>query len=162
MATVPTDTIEARRTVPQQRAEVIHAQKNVDAIDDYFAPDWVGHVNGEDVTRTEYKEMERQFNRAFPDAEFVYEPVIVEGDTLAGHWVMTATHAGEAFGLKPTGRSVRSTGTFIVRFDEEERAVESWQTIDQLSMFQQLGLAPQDFTLGGLARAVLTLVKSRL
>jgi predicted ester cyclase len=159
MATEQTTTIEERRTFPQQRAEEVITNKNVDAIDDHFAPDWVGHINGEDVTRVEYKEMERQFNTAFPDAEISFGPLIVEGDTVAGHWQMTATHTGEAFGVEPTGRTVHGTGTFIVRFDEEDRAVETWETIDHLSTLQQLGIAPDDFTPSGLAQTLVNLVK---
>lgn len=162
MGSEPIDTTEARRQFPQQWAEEVHEKHNLSFIDEYHAPDWVGHFDGEELTNTEYKEMQQELVTGFPDAEFTFDPVIVEGDTVAGHWVMTGTHTGEFVGLKPTGRTVRVTGTFMTRYDEEGRAVETWENIDQFGMLQQLGIAPEDFTVGDLARTLVNLVKSGL
>ncbi|ODR83376.1 hypothetical protein BG842_09665 [Haladaptatus sp. W1] len=162
MSSLPTDTTDERRGFPQQWAEEVHEKHNLDFIDEYHAPDWVGHFDGEDLTNTEYKDMQRELISGFPDAEFTFGPVIVEGETVAGHWEMTGTHTGEFAGLKPTGRAVRVTGTFLARYDEDGRAVETWENIDQFGMLQQLGIAPEDFTAGGLLRTVFNLVKSGL
>ncbi|SEP18886.1 Predicted ester cyclase [Halogranum amylolyticum] len=162
MSSTPTDTTEDRRRWPQQWADEVHGKQNLDFIDECHAPNWVGHFDGEDLTNTEYKEMQRQLLGGFPDAEFVFGPVIVEENTVAGHWVMTGTHTGEFAGLEPTGRSVHVTGTFVTHYDENGRAVETWENIDQFSMLQQLGIAPEDFTMGGMLRTLVNLVKSGL
>jgi predicted ester cyclase len=162
MSPTPTDTIEERRRWPQRWADEVHGNRNIEFIDECHAPGWVGHFDGEDLTNREYKEMQRQLLGGFPDAEFVFDPVIVEGNTVAGHWVMTGTHTGEFAGLKPTGRTVRVTGSFVTHYDEDGRAVETWENIDQFSMLQQLGIAPEDFTVGGLLRTLVNLVKSGL
>jgi len=160
MTSEQTDTIEERRRLPQQWAEEVHGNHNLSFIDEYHASDWVGHFDGKELTNTEYKDMQRELISGFPDAEFTFGPVIVEEDTVAGHWMMTGTHTGEFVGLKPTERTVRVTGTFLTRYDEDGRAVETWENIDQFGMLQQLGIAPEDFTLGGLARTLVNLVKS--
>lgn len=155
-----TDTVESRRAFPQRWAEEVHGNHNLAFIDEYHAPDWVGHFDGKELTNPEYKEMQRELISGFPDAEFTFEPVVVEGDTVAGHWEMTGTHTGEFVGLKPTEKTVRVTGTFLTRYDDHGRAVETWENIDQFGLLQQLGVAPEDFTLGGLARTLVNLVKS--
>ena len=155
-----TDTIEERRRFPEEWAKAVHESHDLSFIDDYHAPDWVGHFDGKELTNSEYKDMQRELIDGFPDAEFTFEPVIVEADTVAGHWVMTGTHTGEFVGLKPTDRTVRVTGTFLTRYDEDGRAVETWENIDQFGMLQQLGVAPEEFTLGGLTRTLVNIVKS--
>jgi predicted ester cyclase len=162
MSSEPTDTTEERRQYPRTWAEEVHGKHNLEFIDDYHAPGWVGHFDGEDLTNDEYREMQRELIVGFPDAEFTFEPVVVEGETVAGHWGMTGTHTGEFVGLKPTGRTVRVTGTFITRYDEDGRAVETWENIDQFGLLQQLGIAPEEFTAGGLLRTVVNLVKNEL
>jgi|AntRauMinimDraft_4_1070384.scaffolds.fasta_scaffold00018_38 predicted ester cyclase len=155
-----TDTVEERRQFPQRWAEEVHGNHNLSFIDEYHAADWTGHFDGKELTNPEYKDMQRELISGFPDAEFTFGPVVVEGDTVAGHWVMEGTHTGEFVGLKPTGRTVRVTGTFLTRYDEDGRAVETWENIDQFGLLQQLGVAPEDFTLGGLTRTLVNLVKS--
>jgi len=157
-----TETVEERRQFPERWAEAVHGNHNLAFIDEYHAPDWVGHFDGRELTNAEYKDMQRELINGFPDAEFTFGPVTVEGDTVAGHWVMEGTHTGEFLGLKPTERAVRVTGTFVVRYDEEGRAVETWENIDQFGLLQQLGIAPEKFTVGGLARTLVNLVKSGL
>jgi len=154
------DTIDARRQLPQQWAEEVHGNHNVSFIDEYHASDWVGHFDGKELDNSEYKQMQRELISGFPDAQFSFGPVIVEGDTVAGHWQMTGTHTGEFVGVAPTERTVTVTGTFVTRYDEDGRALETWENIDQFGLLQQLGIAPEEFTLGGLARTLVNLVKS--
>lgn len=160
MTSEQTDTVEQRRQLPQRWAEEVHEKHNISFIDEYHTPDWTGHFDGTVMTNTEYKDMQRELVRGFPNAEFTFGPVIVEGDTVAGHWEMTGTHTGQFVGLKPTDRTVCVTGTFLTRYDEDGRAVETWENIDQFGMLQQLGVAPEEFTLGGLTRTLVNLVKS--
>jgi len=154
------DTIEARRQFPRQWADEVHKKHNLAFVDECHASDWVGHFDGKELTNDEYKDMQRELISGFPDAEFAFGPVIVEEETVAGHWVMTGTNTGEFVGLKPTDRTVRITGSFLTRYDDEGRAVETWENIDQFGMLQQLGVAPEDFTLRGLTRTMVNLVKS--
>lgn len=159
MATSAPETVEMMRARFEAFAEKVHGEHDLDFIDQHFAPDWAGHIDGEEMNREEYKEMQRILVEGFPDVEFTWEPVLVSGQLAAAHWVMTGTHLGRFLGVRPTGRSVRIRGTFIARYGEDGSVEETWQTIDHLTMLRQLGLAPDEFTLGGLARTLVNLVR---
>ncbi|MFC6976883.1 ester cyclase [Halomicroarcula sp. GCM10025709] len=148
------------RQFPQQWAEEVHGKHNLDFIDDYHAPDWVGHIDGEDLTNSEYKQMQRQLVEGIPAAEFTFEPVVVEGNMVAGHWVMAGDHTGEFLGVKPTGRTLRVTGTYVVRYGEDGTAKETWGTVDRFGMLQQLGIAPTEFTGRELLRTAVNIVRA--
>lgn len=87
-------------------------------------------------------EFYRSVWRAFPDGELVLHDVIAEGDRVACRYSLTATHQGEFMGAAPTGRRVVLEGQTILRFDENARCVERWQSLDVLGMMVQLGLMP--------------------
>jgi predicted ester cyclase len=159
MTTVPQPT-EELRAGPERFAEEVYEEQNLDYIDERFADDWVGHMDGEEMTRAEYREMQADLLEGFPDVEMTFDPVVVEGDTVAGHWEMTGTHTGEFVGLRPTDRPLEVGGTFVNRVDEDGLVVESWQTIDRLGMLQQLGVAPEDFGPRALFKVLLNLLGS--
>jgi len=52
------------------------------------------------------------------------------------------THTGDALGLPPSGRPVRSRGISIARF-VDGKVVESWDNWDQLGMLEQIGVYKQ-------------------
>lgn len=153
------DTLENRREMPYQFAEEVFAKGNLEFIDQQYDENWVGHVDGEDVTLEEHKEEMQALLEAFPDVELTFETVIADEDYTASCWEMTGTHEGEFYGVKPTGREIRVTGNTMARW-EDGKQVEMWETIDRLSMMQQLGLAPEDFTLRDLFRTFVNVVKS--
>lgn len=55
---------------------------------------------------------------AFPDRRFQEEVLIAEGDLVVLHWSMTGTHRGQILGRPPTGRTVRTRGTEIIRIKD--------------------------------------------
>jgi len=68
--------------------------------------------------------------------------MIGEGDKVVCRYTIGGTHQGvtEDFG-PPTGRQVELKGITIHRF-EDGNIVEEWEAYDNLSLLQQLGLAP--------------------
>jgi predicted ester cyclase len=159
MSTTDSETLERRREMPHEFAEAVFEDRNFAFIVEEYDEDWVGHVDGETMTTAEYGEQMEALLAGFPDAELSFEAVVADGDYLATRWEMTGTHEGELYGLKPTGRSVRVTGNTMTRFEGEE-AVEMWETIDRLGMLQQLGIAPEDFTLGDMFRTLVNVLRS--
>ena len=115
-------------------------------IDEYIAPNWVGHgtplSGGPDQSRRErFKAFHRAYRSAFPDISFTIERCISEGDFTAGHLTVRATHTGEGLGFPPTGRQVQFGGTVIIR-REGDQVSESWESWDLLNMYEQLGRRP--------------------
>jgi steroid delta-isomerase-like uncharacterized protein len=118
-------------------------QKNLAAIDDYFAPNVIDHslppgapggIEGVRFTIS-------MFLAAFPDLQLTVEDLIAEGDRVVARWTLRGTHQGASLGMPPTGKQVTMPGISIVRFDGGKSA-EQWVVHDQLGMLQQLGLAP--------------------
>lgn len=83
------------------------------------------------------------FTRAFPDLTFEVLQIVVDDDFAAVRGLQRGTHLGNFLGMVPaTGKKVSWTGTAIFRFNKEGKIVERWQDLDNLSLFQQLGVIP--------------------
>ena len=117
---------------------------SVDAIDDYFAEDFVDHEPGETIEgREAYKQLEAGLRQGFPDLEGEVDLVICQDDFVATRYTATGTHTGDLWGIEPTGKSGTVTGQAIYRI-EDGRVVECWHEYDRFGMFQQLGLVPEE------------------
>jgi predicted ester cyclase len=82
-------------------------------------------------------ELVKFYKEAFPDAKFRITHLFADTDYAAVRYEVEATHAGEAFGLKPTGRKFTSTG--IVMYDMKEGKIyRSWQELDLMGIINQL------------------------
>lgn len=64
---------------------------------------------------------------------------IAEGDRVATHWTLTATHTGDFLGIAATEKKATWSGVEIDRF-EEGKIVESWVDGDKYRFLEQLGL----------------------
>lgn len=111
--------------------------------DSFLAPDYRGHVPGsaEPLDRAAWTTWFAGFRRAFPDARFIVEDMVAEGDLVAARLTMRGTHQGTLNGLPPTGRQVVVTGMSIERV-VDGRIVEGWNENDALGMLGQLGALP--------------------
>jgi steroid delta-isomerase-like uncharacterized protein len=117
---------------------------NPDMLDEAYASDVVWHMPDQDVQGIEEaKQFVTMFKTAFPDMSATVEDVIAEGDKVVTRVTLRGTHQGEVeeFG-PPTGRQVESQGLTIHRI-EGGKIVEEWNSYDNLSLMQQLGLVPE-------------------
>jgi steroid delta-isomerase-like uncharacterized protein len=127
----------ARRTIE----EVYNAGK-LEAIDELFAPEFVGHdvaspepVRGRDGLRQQAE----GYRSAFPDLRLTTDEQIAEGDSVCTRWTARGTHRGELFGMAATNREATVTGVTIDHL-RDGRIVESYTNWDALGLMQQLGL----------------------
>jgi steroid delta-isomerase-like uncharacterized protein len=107
-------------------------------------PDFVWHEPDQDIRGYEQaKQFVSSFFEAFPDISITIDDVIAEGDQAVSRYTIRGTHQGETeeFG-PPTGRQFELQGITIHRF-ENAKIVEEWERYDNLSVLQQLGLAPE-------------------
>jgi predicted ester cyclase len=79
------------------------------------------------------------YQTAFPDFHVVIEDMVEEGDRIAFRLTVRGTHRGDLAGVAPTGRSVIVSTIIISRF-AGGKCVEEWQTVDEVSLFRQLGV----------------------
>jgi steroid delta-isomerase-like uncharacterized protein len=118
----------------------------VDTVHELFAADAIAHGQngGESELHGphEFVEFVHKIRGAFPDMALSVEDVFGAGDKVVLRWAATMTHTGDALGMPPTGRPVRSRGITIARI-VDGKVVEGWDNWDQYGMLEQLGIFPQ-------------------
>lgn len=131
------------KTIFQRYVQEIWTKKDLAAIDELIAPDFIGRIAGApDIVGIDgYKRFFLAQTRAFPDAQNIVEETVEEGDKIAARWTFCGTHQGELNGLAPTGKSVTSTLTVIYRF-RDGKVVEIQGDANRLGMLRQLGVLP--------------------
>jgi steroid delta-isomerase-like uncharacterized protein len=135
---------EENKALARRAWEEVFNQRDLDALDEFYAADAVWHQPDQDLQGLEEVKqwLARPFE-AFPDLNVTIEDVIAEGDKVVIRYTSRGTHQGETGGLgPPTGRQIELEGIAIQRF-EGDKIVEFWDRFDSLSLLQQLGLAPK-------------------
>ncbi len=126
------------------------ATDSTDVLDETYAPDALWHLPDRDIHGVEdFKAYLSPYLTAFPDLTVSVEDEIAEGEEvkvkrlIINRFTLRGTHQGETeeFG-PPTGRQIELKGMTISRI-EGGKIVEEWQSYANLSMMDQLGLAPQ-------------------
>src|ERR1700694_1921777 len=86
----------------------VYSQGKLDAIDRYYAPDWVMHDAPPNAggDREALKEVLKVIRGGFPDVHSSIELVLAEGDLVASRTTAEGTHTREYFGVAPTGKRV--------------------------------------------------------
>jgi steroid delta-isomerase-like uncharacterized protein len=129
---------ENNKTIVRRLFEEVMKGK-LDIADELLAADYVQHsVFGIPDGREGFKQFFMTFAAAVPDANFVIEDVIAEGDKVVTRFMVTGTQTGELQGIPPTGKKFSMTGIDIFRV-VDGKIVEHWDAVDQLGMLQQLG-----------------------
>ena len=76
---------------------------------------------------------------AFPDLVFTTEDLLVDEDRAALLCRITGSHAGEFFGMPPTGRRIEVSGCFIYRL-QEGRIAHERRILDFTGLLVQVGV----------------------
>jgi predicted ester cyclase len=122
----------------------VYSKGNVEAVDRYYAPDWVLHDAPPNAggDRQALKEMLGVIRGGFPDARASIELVLAEGDLVAYRSTAEGTHTREYFGVAPTGKRVKFRQLNIDRI-RDGKIVESWsESFGQGFHYQLTGKAP--------------------
>ncbi len=136
---------ENKAVVRRELEELYNKGGDLDAAEEIYAPDFVGHEPAVgDIRGIEgAKQYAATMRLAFPDLSCTVEDQVAEGDKVVTRWSAQGTHQGETEDLGPaTGNRVEITGVSIERFSGGKVA-ESWDEFDALGMMQQLGLVPE-------------------
>jgi predicted ester cyclase len=99
--------------------------------------------------RQGFKEFHRQLCAAFPDMRIDIKFTVVQGDRVVQHCTVEGTHTGPLFGMPPTERKFKISGTGIARY-ENGKFVEVWDQYDFLNLYGQLGAIDQMKAMGAL------------
>jgi steroid delta-isomerase-like uncharacterized protein len=136
---------ENKSVVRREFEEMFNRGGNLDAADEIYAPDYVGHepAFGDAQGVEGAKQFAADFRQAFPDIETTIEDQVDEEDKIVTRFTARGTHQGETEDLGPaTGNRMEITGITIEQFSDG-KIVEDWTNFDALGMMQQLGLVPE-------------------
>jgi len=81
------------------------------------------------------------FRAGFPEARFIVEDVIGEGEKVVVRYSVEGAHTGNFFGIPATGKQISMGGISVYRVIGGKLA-EAWVQYDQLGLMQQLGVIP--------------------
>lgn len=117
----------------------VFTQRNLAALDELFAPDFVGHSAA--VGSFDLADMHREIAREYetmPEDEIGIEDQVAEGDQVVTRWRYGWRHDRSVFGEEPSGRWITMEGVHIDRL-VEGKIVERWEIKDHWHMATQLG-----------------------
>jgi len=115
------------------RMEEAWNRVNVDAIDEFMAPDCVIHAppNPDIVGREAYKKYIRDTRIGYSDFKLNEYEYILDGNMGATQWTLGATQ-------KDTGKQVSIIGSCVTKW-VDGKCVEYWMYVDNLGLMLQLG-----------------------
>jgi predicted ester cyclase len=130
-------------TVQHRWFEEVWNKGRAEAIDEMLDPNIIGHgltdSSGNEVRGAKaFRKFYEGFRGAFPDIRITVEETVTEGDRIVARCTARGTHSGEGIGLSPTNKPVEFTGLCLVRV-KDGKIVESWNSFDFLTLFQQIG-----------------------
>jgi steroid delta-isomerase-like uncharacterized protein len=117
----------------------VFAARDLDVLDEFFAPDFVSHNQRPDMPAgvEGVKEFFALFRDALSDLAVSVDEIVCEGEWAAIATTTTGTHTGELSGIAPTGRTVSVTGIDLVRV-ANGRIVEHRGLTDTVGLVRQL------------------------
>lgn len=121
-------------------------QGNLDVIDEFFAPDYVNHIPGNNIeNRDDFKAFISDFRGGLPDFEATVGMFVAEDDWIAFHFTMSGTFENEIAslpGLPPNGEVVELLVNVILQFNEDGQIINEWDVGDNFPFLMQLGVIP--------------------
>lgn len=134
---------EENKVVSRRQLEEVWNKHNLDAIDEFYAPDFVNHnaPPGFPGDRDGLRALIGMYLSAFPDLKVTNEDELVDGDKVISRWIATGTNTGQFGELPATGKRIQTHGISISRI-ADGKIVEVWSESDQMDLMQQLGVVP--------------------
>lgn len=122
------------------------ASNDLDALDQYFAPNWQPHTPGSDDIGNDLnvvKGTHQQSMQAYPDKQNTQRDIIADGDLVVSRVQMTGTNEGGLpwLGVPANGKKVDLEWITIYRL-EDGKVVETWAQMEVPKMMMQLGAMP--------------------
>jgi steroid delta-isomerase-like uncharacterized protein len=122
--------------------EEIWNKGELEASDEVFSPNYVGHLPMMEVHGpAEFKQLVATYRAAYPDVHLTVEDIFGFGDRMAVRWVSRGTHLGAMMGVPPSGNRIEIMGISLFRI-ENGKVAEEWEGFDTLKMMQQIGAIP--------------------
>jgi steroid delta-isomerase-like uncharacterized protein len=103
---------------------------------------YVRHLPGLDSRGPEgFKQVAAAFLAGFPDSRLTIDDLIAEDDRVVVRFTVRGTHRGEFAGIPATSRPI-TVSVIMVTQISHGKMIESWEVLDQFSLFHALGSFP--------------------
>src|SRR5215210_1633400 len=139
---------EENKGIARRAFEEVYGNRNPDAADEIYAPDFVDHDPGtpEEMRRGPdgVKQQATMYGVAFPDIQMTVEEQVVEGDRVVTRWSAQGTHEGQLMGVPASGKQVTVSGITIARL-ADGKIQEEWSNWDGLGLMEQIGAMPGEW-----------------
>jgi len=124
----------------------LESWKDVEAIAEILAPDFLGHYLDcpKPVTRDDVIRFVNEQRCSFPDLRDTIHEIVAEGDLVAVRFTRTATFEGRWRELEPTRRTASVSMFQLVRIAGDQIA-ESWLVWDSTRLEKLLGTYGKGF-----------------
>ena len=76
----------------------------------------------------------------FSDVQWNLQEMVADVDKVAVFWVLTGTHDGDFFGVKPTGKKIKTTVMNFYYFNEDGKIINDVAAEGMLGILRPLGL----------------------
>ncbi|MBI1245279.1 MAG: ester cyclase [Alphaproteobacteria bacterium] len=141
-ATALAGELESNRALVERYFEEVWNRGNLDALDEIMDPAYVNHSPGLPNPKPGaegLKPIVAAMRQGLPDLHYTIEDMVVQPDKVAVHVRFTATHTGDLFGIKPTGKRIE-VDQMQFEHIRNGKIVAHWRRTDDLGMLKQLGL----------------------
>jgi predicted ester cyclase len=133
-------TTEQNKKLTRRMWEAMWNERALERYVEFFTPDSVLHVMGEDKAGETMGDALRDiWFASFPDIRVAIEDQLAEGDRVCDRLVFFGTHTGAPYvGIAAGGKPFAFTETVISRI-EAGRIAEAWSDLDFFNFVRQLG-----------------------
>ena len=138
---IQTTTIEANKELVRKYTETVFNEHRSERAPEFLAPDvtWHGGTLGTAAGLDNVAGLVGGFIAALPDLTATEQGMVAEGDTVAVHYVVEATHQGDVLGIPATGRRIRWDAFDVYRVSNG-KIVEEWAGDDLLAVLVGMGV----------------------
>jgi steroid delta-isomerase-like uncharacterized protein len=127
------------KTIRRLVDEVINKQ-HLAVIDEIIHPDYVHRTPGGELHgRQALRELLTAYQTALPDLHVKIDELVCTDNKAVLFFTLSGTHEDELMGIPATGKQVSING-MTRSYIENGQIIEEWELLDQLTMFQQLGI----------------------
>ena len=143
------NSVEAKKAIAHRYYQEILNEAKLDVIDELMSPDFMFTIPTHPAPYygpNGFKDLVTMLHGAFPDVHLEVTHLLVDGDTVVGHWLGSGTHIGGPLhtvkgDIPASGKKFVIDGVSWLKI-VDGKIVESLANEDTLGLMQQIGVIP--------------------
>ena len=118
----------------------VYVDWNMTLVDEVVASEFTSHDwdEGSPTGPQGFRDYYSAIRSALPDARYVVDDLIAEGDRVVVRWRLLGTHEGYFGGIAPSGRAIVLKGIAIYRV-VQDKLMERWVVSDLHGVLEAIG-----------------------